>query len=708
MQQRLVSFSIEDFCSLPKDEVRGRLAEQHAKNHINLASLQTGAWDKEYDDLHKVLQGKKGRIIFEYSIPGLPRTIDVVLLIKGVVFVLEYKSGYTDYYPQDVRQTNGYALRLKFYHNRSHDNWIVPILIATDAPVVQEQLTPSEEDRVYRVIKCNSNNLLKTINEVLSSIQYDGDRKWEDKWEEGVYKSSPTTIAAARNVWRSNSVFGFSQGEADSSTRLEAQDYIINNVIEGTKKRNNGHGKSIVFITGVPGAGKTLVGLNLSVALQDEGASMLSGNDPLVEVLSCALNKDLNKPDKNMRNDRNEISIDSIIRGAYGYKKEIFDKRLYYRNGVVSFKEGAEPSTQHVIIFDEAQRAWDQAKMVSHGLHGKKDWQEKAFPFSEPGLLLWDMNQCDWGVFICLVGGGQEINRGEAGICEWLRTLSETEDLKDWHIYMSDEFRGEIYDSKDESGRTIDYYRNLFARQNRLHIDNSLYLSTSQRSLRTDKVSLFVEELLNCNIDNASRLYADICHKYHIYLTRDLDTAKAKLRERKEMLIDKGYVDGINDEDIRIGMLMSSKAARMRPLGYEIKKKNDYLDYVGNWFLDPSESTISSNFLEVALNEFFVQGLELDFATVMWDADLRYNPETNNWNYFVFYQNRSWNPREEDTYTQNMLRMYMKNAYRVLLTRARIGMVIYVPTGSDEDKTRVPEIYNDTFEYLKSIGLELI
>lgn len=703
-----VSFPVEDFCRLSKDDLIGKLSSKHTLHHSSLSSTQNEAWSKEYDDLHQILQGKSGRILFEYSIPGLPKTIDVVLLMHGIIFVIEYKAGSSFYNEQDKNQVNGYALRLKFFHSRSNDNWIVPILVATEASETTIELNRSEADMVYETITCNSSKLENVIDIVLKEIGAAGNYEWESNWENGIYKASPTIIDAARNVWRSNNVIGFTKSESDKDTRLQAENYIVKTVVEETRQRNGGRGKSICFVTGVPGAGKTLVGLNVSVALQNVGASMLSGNGPLVSVLTAALRRDLNKYKKQLKSATNEISVESIIRSAYGYKKEIFEKRLKYHvgEGTVSLKDNAELSTQHVLIFDEAQRAWNKAKMIRPGQSGKKEWQEDKFPFSEPGLLLWDMNQCDWGVFICLVGGGQEIHTGEAGICEWLETLATTPELKDWHVYMSDEFKGDVYDSKDGSGKTIEGYRTFFETQNRLTISKDLHLTTCQRSNRTEKVSAFVEELLGCNVDTCRKLYNDeIKKKYQIYITRDIDKAKAKLRERKAEVLNKAIVDGNNDEEVRIGMLMSSKAARMRPLGFEIKKESQFKDKVPSWFLDPDNTVYSSDFLDIALNEFFIQGLELDLAAVMWDADLRYNKDKNEWDYFDF-NDRYWSAVDKSD--QELKRSYMKNAYRVLLTRARIGMVIVVPEGSQVDKTRAPELYDGTYNYLKSLGLEVI
>lgn len=702
-----ISFPFEEFCSLSKDDVIGKLSSKHTLHHNSLASNQNYAWSKEYDDLHEILQNRSGRILFEYNIPGLPKTIDVVLLMRGIVFVIEYKAGSSTFDEQDIRQVNGYALRLKFFHSKSNDNWIVPILVATNGPDKPFHLRRSDVDMVYETILCNSDNLEDALDLIMSEISFSEVLDWEKTWETGIFKASPTIIDAARNVWRSNNVAGFARNEADKETRLKAENYIVNTVVEETRMRNNGHGKSICFVTGVPGAGKTLVGLNVSVALQNVGASMLSGNGPLVAVLTTALKRDLNKYKKQLKTAKNEISVESIIRDAYGYKKEIFEKRLDYHvgEGLASLKENAELSSQHVIIFDEAQRAWDQPKMIRPGQNGRKYWQEELFPFSEPGLLLWDMNQCDWGVFVCLVGGGQEIHTGEAGICEWLRTLDETPELANWHIYMSEDFCGDIYNSKDGSGKTIEDYRNKFEKNHRLTINESLHLTACQRSNRTEKVADFVEELLNCNRERCSELFNDIKDKFQIYLTRDVEKARNYLRERKRQLQNKGYIDGINDEEVRIGMLMSSKAGRLRPLGYEIQKVSEYLSKVPNWFLDPSDYINSSDFLEIALNEFFVQGLELDLDAVMWDADFRYNEEKGDWDYYDF-NGRYWGAVDKPD--QETKRSYMKNAYRVLLTRVRIGMIIVIPEGSKIDKTRDPQFYDGTFNYLKSIGIKEI
>lgn len=696
------SYTIDEFLSIDKDKFLSDLTNKFFDiDHSELAGTQRNAWSKEYDDLITCLQGKKGRIIFEYNIPSLSKTIDVVVLLEGKIFVLEYKTGDSKETKSAIRQVEQYSLLLKYCHSTSNDNWIIPILIATGEDAQDNTYSGSEEDMVYNTLVANSSTLPSIINNVCRELPYVGTDEWEQSWEHGIYKASPTIIEAAKNVWRENNVDGFKKGESDESTRLSAEDFI-KHVIEETKSRPAGRRHSICFVTGVPGAGKTLVGLNLSVALQEHGASMLSGNGPLVAVMSTALKRDYQKYKREKATLKDVVSIDAIIRDAYGYKKEIFEKRLEYivGEGTVRVKENADKGSQHVIIFDEAQRAWTQRKMIKPGQAGKKYWQEEQFPFSEPGILLWDMNLRDWGVFVCLVGGGQEIHDGEAGINEWLRALKNNEELKGWHIYMADELKGAEYNRKDEENFTIEDYRKFFMDSYRLTVDKSLHLTACQRTPRSEKVSEFIQEMLKCNKERAKSIYSELKSRYQIYLTRNIEAAKAKLRQRHKKL---APMNGDNNET-RMGMLMSSNAERLRPYGYASSGASKSNSKVASWFLDTDEYVSSSNFLEIALDEFCVQGLELDLDVVMWDGDFRYNPETNNWDYFKF-NGKEWSQVDKTKSNFELQQFYMKNAYRVLLTRARKEMIIFVPDGDIKDKSRAKEVYDSTYNYLKSLGL---
>ena len=700
-----VSYKISEFLNISKEEFTGKLRDQ---------SKQTQTWDHEFEHLQKVLRDLniEGRIIFEYGIPSLNFVIDVVLLTEGKIFVIEYKDGESSdgYALIDLKQCRNYALRLKYFHSTSNEKWVIPILVEMNAPSENFDTYKNEEISVWSTIRCNRENLANAIKQANDSLPYSGDDEWEDSWEKGIYKATPTIIKAACEMWERQNVRGLDFGESDKDTRLAAEDYVLEIVRQAKEKKS----KSIVFVTGVPGAGKTLVGLGLSVRCQNDGASMLSGNDPLVRVLSTALRKDLDEQYKN-RNLKDEIaqkyehakglsqkerdkekasiSVDAVIRTAYAYKQEIIENRLNWKDKSYTLREGADRGSQHVIIFDEAQRAWTREKMLTPGQSGKKDWQDKVnWPFSEPGLLLWDMNQRDWGVFVCLVGGGQEINTGEAGIGEWMKVLA-TEPYKDWQVYVSDNLFDEVYQRRDSNGKSLQDYCIDLISQGRLCTDEErkkLHLTEGQRSVRNRNVSDFIEKLLSREIKDAADLYKKIFPTFKVYLTRDMQTAKNKLKEMK--------TKGEYPEVSRMGMLMSSEAARIRPLGYEIKKVSQYLDKTPNWFLDSPEYVGSSDYLEVALNEFFVQGLEVDYAVVMWDADFRYNPNINDWEYYCFDGKQKWSKKDDPK--QDIKRFYMKNAYRVLLTRARLGMVIVVPEGSNEDKTRAPEFYDGTYKYL--------
>ncbi len=673
-----VSYKVSEFLNISKKEFTGKLRDE---------SKQIQTWDHEFDHLKEVLGNLniEGRIIFEYGIPSLNFVIDVVLLTKGKIFVIEYKDGDSskNYDPGDLNQCRNYALRLKYFHSTSNEKWIIPILVEMNASPVCFNTDKKEEISVWSTIKCNKDNLANAIKQVNVALPFNGDNTWEDKWETGIYKATPTIIDAACKMWERQNVPGLGSGESDEDTRLAAEDYVMKIVKQAEKNKR----KSIVFVTGVPGAGKTLVGLGLSVRCQDYGASMLSGNDPLVRVLSTALRRDLDKQYKNDKlkdeikikyehakglsqkereKEKDSISVDAVIRTAYAYKQEIIQNRLNWGNKTYTLREGVDKGSQHVIIFDEAQRAWTREKMLTPGQSGKKEWQDKEnWPFSEPGLLLWDMNQRDWGVFVCLVGGGQEINTGEAGIGEWMKVLT-TDGFENWQVYLSDQLLDEEYQRKNSENKSLQDYCKEFSYQGRLCTDDErqkLHLKESLRSIRNSNVSNFINKLLSCKVEEAVELYKKISPTYKIYLTRSVQAAKEKLRGMK--------TSGEYPETTRMGMLMSSEAARMRPLGFEIKKVREYLDKTPNWFLDSPEYVSSSDYLEIALNEFFVQGLEIDYAAVLWDADFRYNHDRHDWNYFCFDGKQHW--REKDETKQEIKRFYMKKTISRSRTSERQG-----------------------------------
>lgn len=739
-----VSYSIGEFLKKSASEIVGEL---------NDPDLQTLAWRNQINGLLNTLQGKTGRIIFEYSIPGLSKVCDVILLLNNKIFVLEYKNGAENYNRADREQTLGYALRLKYFHSESKDKEIIPILVATDA---KNFLDPHKltDDGVYHIVLSNAGSLksiIESYDSTLAAITEHQD--WHVEWEMGVFKATPSIIAAAKDIWNKQHVKGLiDDGTNYKSTqiRLEAEN-TVSKIIETAKREKR---KALVFITGVPGAGKTLVGLKISVAAQEHGASLLSGNGPLVEVLSTALRRNLNLQQQNLKDKyesklenytgtkkdldslKDKIAIDSIIRGVYGYKSEIIERLDYKipldydrsKPFIYKIKTGAKKCSQHVVIYDEAQRAWSVSKMRQPG-RTKKDWQNGDWSFSEPALLLWDMDQLDWGVFICLVGGGQEINDGESGINEWLRTLSEDHDkihFEDWDVYMASDLNGKEYQLTDENNKSIsDYIDSLRnSHPELIREDKTLHLTECQRSPLSAGLSSFINKLVEGEAVRED--YELIQDRYPIYLTRDINTARKFLRHRQEELTPLSFVsDNKFDKDIiRTGILMSSTGERLRPLGFDIKKVADYQHKTPAWFLDSKEENIdSSDFLEVALSEFFVQGLEIDLSCVVWDADFRYDNDIRGWKFYKFNK-RAWSEKKivpetgrsessikkktETNIKTRITQAYMRNAYRVLLTRARLGMIICVPEGSTDDDTRSPELYNPTFGYLKSLGFKII
>lgn len=328
----------------------------------------------------------------------------------------------------------------------------------------------------------------------------------------------------------------------------------------------------------------------------------------------------------------------------------------------------ARPPIEHVVIFDEAQRAWN-LRQTANFMQRKKN--QADFAQSEPEFLIAYMNRHhDWAAIICLVGGGQEIHTGEAGIDAWLDAI--TQSFPDWHAYIS----SRLVDSEYAAGHALESLRNRPS----AHFDDSLHLAVSMRSFRAEKVSDFVKALLDCEADRARDVLAKFINRYPIAVTRNLNDAKQWVRE---------HARGSE----RFGLITSSKAQRLKPHAIDIRAEVNPV----HWFLNGKDDTRSSYYLEDAATEFQVQGLEVDWACVSWDGDFRY--QDGAWSYHDFRGSRWCNIAKIEN------RTYLRNAYRVLLTRARQGMVIFIPQGEAADPTRSPAYYDSTFEYLASTGI---
>ena len=625
---------------------------------------------------------KTGQIIFEYSIPRLGKRIDVILLLHGIVFVLEFKVGADEYCRQDLEQVWDYALDLKNFHEASSSLTIVPILVATNADNASNSKEFSQyNDHVFEPIFSNAESLSQIITQFITEYAQEIDLS---RWALSRYMPTPTIIQAASSLYLNHSVADITKTEASGEDLQRTSEFVMS-VIEHSRANRE---KSICFVTGVPGAGKTLVGLNIAVRQFEKRdlAVYLSGNQPLVAVLSEALARDKKRQEEErnpgVRYNLTEArrNVKSFIQIVHHYRDTTLNKlKQPIVNGILEIdpakvdkhKNDGYSEVEHVAIFDEAQRAWTKTHLANW-LSRKKGIAN--FPMSEPEFLIWSLNlREDWAVVVCLVGGGQEINTGEAGIGEWLRVINTN--FPDWNVFISDQLTGKEY----AEGELEDLLQaNAHVMRNK-----NLHLAVSMRSFRAEQLSNFIHHMLDGNVNQAQALLKTLKSKYPIVITRDLDTAKIWLRKQKR---------GTE----RYGIVVSSQAQRLRPLAIDVRCKPDTV----HWFLDDITDIRSSLFLEDAASEFDVQGLELDWTCLVWDGDLRRKGKV--WQNFTFKGNKWQNIRSEES------RAYQINAYRVLLTRARQGMVICVPEGNPADATRLPEFYDGTYEYLKQIGLDEI
>ena len=680
--------------------------------HGEALTTTRDAWKAEIEIMKRVVSSlcdTSGQIIFEYDIPRLGKRIDVVLLYRGIVFCLEFKVGESKILETNIDQVLDYALDLKNFHKFSEDKVIAPILIATNYSSRSSNIQMSVyDDMVINPLVTGATGITVLIESVLK--KFPSETPVHKDWVISPYAPTPTIVEAAKTLYESHSVENITRHEADNVSTDKTIKYILD-VIQRSKA--NGE-KSICFVTGVPGAGKTLVGLDVAVKqtyqgndapVEDEGAVYLSGNGPLVAVLTEALAKDNyqkcrdRNEKKNLSDSRREVG--KFIQIIHRYRDNMLAKiKNPVENGVleidpekaVKLAESGYGEVEHVAIFDEAQRSWTHKRIADYlkrgGTYGNK-LKVPNFPMSEAAFLIWSLDQReDWATIVCLVGGGQEINTGEAGISEWINALNDK--FPHWKVYISPKLTEPEY----AEGKVNE----LLSQNKNVAYSESLHLGVSLRSFRAEKLSAFVHSLLTFN-PNAADLYNEIKDKYPIVLTRDMETAKRWLHSK---------VRGTE----RTGVLVTKEAARFKPLGIHILPSGD--ENAVHWFLEDKIDTRASNYLEDAATEIQVQGLELDYTCILWDADMRC--DNGKWRYYTFNGKTAWNEKIPDTENKQEQIKYMLNAYRVLLTRARAGMVICVPAGNPnknpsgfwEDSTRLPKFYDGTYEYLKQIGIEEI
>lgn len=650
--------SIELFLRKSTEEIIGGIT---ISNQFDSNTNQNKSWEQQISILKNTLDGFSGTLFFEFSIPRMGKRVDCLVIINNMVFVIEFKIGEKEYLNSNIDQVWDYALDLKNFHKPSHNALLVPILVASDATRSFIQIcTTSHNDNLVLPIKSNKNDLREVFQKSLFFF-YDKSILDGDEYAKGSYSPTPTIIEVAVSLYNNHSVENITRNDADAEN-LKLTESSISQIIDYAKTNSK---KVICFVTGVPGAGKTLIGLKVATTHleKEKGAAsvFLSGNKPLVSILQEALTRDKVQKEKQLGN--------KITKGVASESVKAFIQIIHhYRD---AYLVDPNPPYDHVAIFDEAQRAWNKEQTVNFM---KRKKNQPNFKYSEPEFLISCLERHkDWAVIVCLVGGGQEINTGEAGISEWLNAIYHS--FPKWEVCISPHLTDSEYSAVDTIKKLKEKCVTRF--------DENLHLAVSMRSFRAENVSLLMKQLLDRSIDEARSTLEKVRAKYPIVITRDLSKAREWLKQQAR---------GTE----RYGIVVSSQAERLKPHGIFVTSPMNPV----HWFLEVKNDVRSSYYLEDVATEFDVQGLELDWVCVTWDADFRYTKK--GWEHWSFGGNK-WKHINKDE-RQN----YQKNAYRVLLTRARQGMVIVVPPGDIEDWTRPPKFYDPTFEYLKDIGFKVI
>lgn len=643
--------SIIDFIAEDNNSILGQLSLNHSNR--SLEDLQKNAWVKQIEILKDQLQGITGHVYFEFAIPRMGKRVDNIVVTKDSIFVIEFKVGDGGYEKHAQAQVIDYALDLKNFHEGSHVTKLIPVLVATNAD--KSEYAKESVLKLDSVAKTNKKGIYELIKGFVQESNQNIDAY---RWENSIYKPTPTIVEAAQALYKGHNVEEISRSDS-GAINLSKTSECLNRIIDDSKQNNK---KSICFVTGVPGAGKTLAGLNIAnermKADEDEHAVFLSGNGPLVDVLREALTRDLVLTSKKKGE---KITKENAKRKTNAFIQNIHHFRDEY------LKHHIEP-TEKVVVFDEAQRAWN-THQVSSFMKRKKGIED--FAMSEPEFLIDVMNRHkDWCTVICLIGGGQEINTGEAGLEEWICAFEEK--YPHWNVHYSNLIT--------DSANYIKTKRQKYWLTQNAYSEEELHLSVSVRSFRSEKISAFIHELLNLNIDSAKQLYKEVESDFPILISRDLESAKRWVRNRA-----KGSE--------RTGLIASSGARRLRPIGIDVKNEIS----APNWFLNDEDDIRSSYFLEDIATEFDIQGLEIDWTCLAWGAN--FHIKDGKWKHQNFKGSKWMN------INQDITKEYLKNTYRVLLTRARQGMVIFIPKGSELDHTRPNEFYDGTWEYMKQIGI---
>jgi hypothetical protein len=648
--QSFWSGAVAAFLRAAPQDVIGQLATAQLRHFRTNAVQQWRAWEESIALLRGALsvQPDAGAwwLLLEYPLLRLGRRADAILLLPRMILVLEFKTGARAYHDSDREQAEDYAIDLRDFHAASRAHPIVPVLVATDAPVPAPATRLLPIPGVAQVIDANAASLPGLIKELAGMNVAAAAPIDAPAWRDAPYRPVPSIIEAACMLYARHGVEDIKAARAGTENLTVTTDAILDAIAAARAEAR----RVILFVTGIPGAGKTLCGLNAAFGGGDAArATFLTGNPSLVHVLREALARDAIAAGANARVARQDMEgvIQALPR---------------FRDHYVARPE--EMPAERIVVIDEAQRCWSAA----HASAKTRDKPVRLWQ-SEPAHLLDIMSRHPgFAAMICLVGGGQEIHDGEGGLAEWGEVL-RTRGC--WRVLAApDTLHGE--DSRRKLGE-IDGLRVIPA----------LHLQSSVRQIRFAGASAWVDAVLRSDERGAQDIAAGALP---FYLTRSLagmrDWLRAVARGRR-----------------RAGLLASSGARRLRAEGLGVELPHMDANAVAHWFLDRYPDDVrASNSLEVVATEFSCQGLELDYCGVCWDADLMRDPRQAAWKVRSF-RGTNWQNVAKLEDIANQL-----NTYRVLLTRARYETVIFVPRGNALDRTRDPAVYDRIAGFLSQCG----
>lgn len=648
--------SVREFSTIPTDAIVGQLAIRIGVEHAGDEAQQIRAWRQQVEILKAALKAIGPRsdewgILLELPLLRLGRRIDTIILTGDRILCLEFKIGADRYNTADINQTIDYALCLRDFHRASHGKDIIPVLCASKAPTIPPPNLLNIVDSVGVCMCANAEALGKVID-VAAASAANGTADLL-AFDSSPYSPTPDIVTAAKSIYAGHTVRDIGRADA-SADALEITATELRRIIELARVRGE---HAVCFVTGEPGSGKTLLGLDLVFAgdagrVEGEPAALLSGNRPLVFVLQEAIALDARER-TGLRADEARRRSQQALQTLLGYLKD--------------HDPADSPPPEHVIVFDEAQRAWDADTGLK--LLGRQK--------SEPQLFLEIMGRLPWACLVCLVGPGQEINRGEGGLGLWGEALQSLDSK--WTAYASS---AALKGTQGVTGLLDHVSRPNFT----IEQVDGLHLRTNLRAYRNDAHGRWVEALLSGRIDAAASIAKKMEHAPAV-VTRDLDALRRWLRLRQR-------------GKHRVGLLASSGAVRLIAEGIPASPKSNELADVVHWFLRPADDYRSSNALEAPLSEFVCQGLEVDYVGLCWGGDLVWGGD-------------DWVPRQMRAPRWQISRkaesrQYRLNAYRVLLTRARAGLAIYVPAGSDTDDTHSRFDFDGVFKILQKAGVEVL